>query len=324
MKKVALLMSAMFLFGCGAGGGTTTGSTAGNTAGDTTGGNNTAGPVASFTISLVDGSALPVVGKSVALSADDGATNARVVVRQFKSVDHPTYTWSDYIENPDPEGSPLPAPGATQIITHHYTFDETYRKIYDPIIDTTNSTITFATPVSVNNTDLYTFDVLTYTKGTGINPKNTILKFGSKSGIQVGVTSLSGTNGIVINDICIDMAKALNASDKDGSIQVVQPTIVKALDPFFVYVNAKSPVNGVFEITATTNGNPVVSTVMQPSAYYSAILTVPSTTSGNSLTYNMKFFISSSMLNPGEAYTNWVRPYNTLTSSFAPLASFTM
>jgi hypothetical protein len=314
MKKLLLLVSALFMFGCGLGGGSASVTPGTGTPGTGTPGTSVAPPagaLGSFSIKLIDGNATAAgVGKSVGLVSPN-ATNARIVVRQIGIVNYP----SKQFLNVDTEGTP--DVNGPFILVDHFTTAETYKKVYDPTI-AGDGTVTFSTPRSFDANDLYTIDVLTYTSGS----PNVMLKYGSLSNIQVGTTVVS----LVINDICSDLAKPFSDLTKVGRIQFVPPTqnLIKDLNAFVVSATVKSPIKQLFEVTATPNASGVSTGTV--TGTLAATLTVPLTNNPAdiSLRYALKFFISADMLNTGEAYTDWVINDSSMTSNFTPMVAATL
>lgn len=315
MKRFALLVAALFLFGCGGGGGTTAGGTASGTGGGASpSGGTISAQVVKFTIKLEDGTSK--TGKVVAASVLPTPDAARVVMRQYGEVVPPPVPVYNYDENGDPI---LPAIGFYQPPS---VFKEVYKRVVDTVINSDGS-ISFACPVG----DKYTIDVLTYTKDTTKTPNiNTMLKFGRIT--EFNVTPTTTSTGIIINDVMADATTAPTlGQSKSLYIQLpVSPSpnpnnvsAVKSEQTYTIKATTKMPLRYLYNARqdlarASSLSYDTFNLIGQSGSALSITAPTSSDPTKTTLYFSAKFFIDDSMLNAGESYLYWIRTYpNTAT-----------
>ena len=144
MKKiVTLLLSALFLYGCGSGGGSTSSSNPGST--------SVASSTVPFTLTIVDDSSSPAktTAKVTAGTTLPAATNVRVIIKQNLLV-------STGVPVLDEEGDP----------TGTYTYVDIPTVVYKDVQDLSSAT-TVQVQIPVGNN--YTAEVITYNAGASGN-----------------------------------------------------------------------------------------------------------------------------------------------------------
>lgn len=304
MKKVALLLSALFLFGCGAGGGT---STTGSTSGGTSGGSGSSSSSQSVTLKLVEGT------KAAALFAADQADTAtqansvRIVARNVQTVLVQDVTYDGATDSYVPSNPP----------TYHSETKEIFRQVSD-LNYTPGGSVTINLPVGYS----YEIDVLTNAlDGSG---NHTMLKYGTTGTTNLVAVAAGATTSA---SITLNPLSALYNFNVDPGVGFTLP-LSNAKYNLTVAPTAANTGNRPFSTNSikvlqdlvTTN---FISTTFSSSGKNGAIgsaivFTAPSTTvptvNGGStakLYFSGIFNIDSSMLDTGKNESNakWVRIY---------------
>lgn len=281
MKKAALFFSALFLFGCGAGGGTTTG----GGSGVNTGGNNAA-PLAGFTLKIVEPAA-----KMAALSTVDPGTTVpvantiRVIARQIGTVNVPVTVYDGATDSFIPVDPPqfITVPGA-----------EIYKKVIDV-------SYTPGTPVTVNLPvgDGYTIDVLTSVVDS--SGKHTMLKFGTLTPVNIGNTSNSATITIYAFSDPLHPLVDIQAS----------PDPITSEENYALTVSATKPLRSAYKVRQDLSNIAFANYSSKRSGTLGSVMvfTAPTSFVDGSLYFQGLFTIDDSMLTTGESAANWTRVY---------------
>jgi len=268
-KALALLLSGLFLYGCGMGGGGTTASSSGTTAGGSQSGPNAqSGPAQVFTLNLVDGA--KVAARTIA-GASQTATNVRVVIRQYAKVPTPV---PNFDENGDFDGT-------TTIVDIP---KEVYKDIQDVAYSTTGSVV-----VGIPAGTGYTIDVITsILEGSNYS----IIKYGQGTDIQVNA---GGSASITINDLNTILAFTFD-----------DPVVSKGkLD---VTLNNALPLEPRYRMVMHFGNISTVATQMTTKCTFTAP-TVYAADTNKTVELKGQFTLNKSFLKQGESQAKWTRTF---------------
>lgn len=273
MKKVlALLLSGLFLYGCGMGGSGTTASSGGTTSG---GGAQTAvGPAKSFTLKLVDGD--KVAAKTITNAGGNSlpdATDVRVVIRRFEqqAVLIPVYTY-------DEEGKRTQT-GTTSVIKSV----EVSKDIQDATL-TSSGIVTVQIPEASG----YTIDIITSVVDASGN--HSILKYGQKGDVSIDPNTQNVDITINTLNNIINMAVADTVLSK-GTFNVNLANVLP-LEPSY----KMKMVFGNSSTTISSGGN-------------TCTFTAPTSTSAGTVFMRGQFTLNSKFLKNAESQAKWARTF---------------
>jgi hypothetical protein len=281
MKKVALLLSVLFMFGCGSGGGTTTST---NTGGNPAGGNGTV-PLASFTLKLVESDSKTPAKTVVEGTSVPSANSIRVIARQFGTAQEEIFEYdaiNDSYTSYDPK--------------QYQTVQgvEIFKKVTDQVY-TTGSTVTVNLPAGTG----YTLDVITsnvYAPG-----KHMMLKYGSVTSVDIGGTSGSVSIPIFgFSDLTSPLVNFTATPDPITSENNynLNVTVAKLLNPNYKIRQDLS--NFAF----TNYSSKKLGNISVPTSFKA-----PTSFDDGSLYFRGLFTIDNAMLDAGESPLNWTRVY---------------
>lgn len=282
MKKTALCLSVLILFGCGTGGGTGSGNSVVNTSSN----NSTAGSLKSFTLKVIE-NASNTTAKSV---VDPGtgvpsANSIRIIARQIGTLTIPVTVYDGATDSNIPTNPPTftTVPGA-----------EIYKKVID-------LPYTPGNPVAVNlpvGND-YTIDVLTSVVDN--SGKHTILKYGTLTPVNIGDTSNSATVTIYAFSDPVHPLVDIQAS----------PDPITSEDNYKLTVAATKPLRSNYKIRQDLSNIAFANYSSKKSSTSGAPIsfTAPTSYVDGSLYFQGFFTIDDSMLTTGELPSNWTRVY---------------
>lgn len=197
MKKalvLVLLLSGLFLYGCGLGGGTNASSNDSTSSSNPggSGGGSQSGSNSVFTLNIVDDAAgVKAAARHTSPGSPPSATDVRVVIRSFGTV-----TTNQEVCQTDELGDPIPGTCTTVPVV-------TYTTIYNDIQDVpySGTTVSIGIPEGTG----YTLDVIT-SKLESSN--HSILKYGQATDVAVGPSNTSATITIKTINTILNMAVA--------------------------------------------------------------------------------------------------------------------
>lgn len=328
MKRVALLCSALALFGCGGGGS----SPGGGVSLDNTG---TTGPAAGLAVKLIDSGTSAKTGKLTVTGGTSTlptANKIRVVARIIKTT-YPIDTYYDTASDTevpainydglahftdsfginstvfpscgglspvvlDSSCNPTGAVVTASTATHHVSAGATdYKKVIDQ--DYTGGNLTVYLPVN----DGYTLDFITSAYDAATQ-KNSILKMGSVTGVNVTATGGSATVAMAGIDSMVTYSPVALSNTKPDLTQITSEekynltvTVSGPLKTSFtVGQSLSSALLPTASLTRGTSGSPVS-------------FTAPTSVAPGFLYFQGVFNLDESMLKTGESVTNWTRIY---------------
>jgi hypothetical protein len=268
MLVLLLLLSGLFLYGCGSGGSNNPIST--NPGGE-------AQPISanSFTLNLADG-VNSLVGFTIA-GITPAATNVRVVIRQFAPV-----TTINYVCQYDENDELIPNSCVNVNVT---TNTEVYRDIQDVPYPASGSSVQVGIPAGT-----YSLDVITSKLESG---NHSIVKYGQIPNLIVAPGGSATVNMKTVNDI-LQMTVADSVTSK-GTFNVTLNNVL----PFSPnYKMTMSFYDSILSSTSTSTVN---------SAASSCTFSAPASFATGSVSLQGQFTLNSSFLNRGESSTLWTR-----------------
>ena len=309
MKKalsIVLLLSGLFLYGCGSRGGTTA-SSGGNDSISIPGGGSQPqlGPAQVFTLNLVDADNVKAARATNFATVDPIPTDVRVVMRLFSMV---TITHTECSYTYDEEGDKTVIPGSC-----HDVGVPKYTEVYKDIQDVQYSG---SVAVSMPAADGYTIDVITSQQEGGAGPHN-ILKYGQGKNVNVGGSNpTSGT--ITINNVVTQ----LNMQVAD-SILSSTPTHTVSFD---VTVNNALPFAPAYSVDMTINGGNAVTAI---SSTNKCTFNAPISTAVATVGVRGTFTLNDVFLKQGDSKAEWIRIFpkfsgESVSSNLSPLIAVTV
>lgn len=280
MKKIfVLLLSGLFLYGCGSGGDTPTASNVSNT----NSGGSISTPVKNFTLTLVDSA--KVASKTVLPAAGSAPvpTDVRVVIRHY--VDVSSVVWGD-TGAVDPEGYEIDG----NITVHTYTLD--YHDIQDM---TYGNTITVGIPVGT-----FQIDVITSKKETN---NYSTLKHGYNG--TVIVTAAGGSATIPMSSIGAELNMSVaDTVTTNGAFNVA----INGYGPFAKSCTMTMNFNGSTWTDSThfTSFTPVTTTTTDTSISFKAPYSYDAS---KKVSLQGTFTLDPLFMKIGENSANWTRVF---------------
>jgi len=288
MKRVALLLSAMFMFGCGAGGETTTTSssnTGGSGADGSNTGNNTNAALGGFTLNLVESVSKTAARSTVVAGIPPVANSVRIIARRFgsRSVEIKVYDGAT-----DSEVSQDPPVFVTVDDV------EIYKKVMD-IPYTPGSPVTVNLPVA----DGYTIDILT--NRVDIAGKHVMLKYGAVT--PVNISDASSSASVTMHGF----------SDTTSPLVDIQaaPDPITSEENYLLTVSAAKPIKLNYKIRQDLSNIAFVNYSSKKFGNLGSPTSFKAPTSyvDGQLYFQGLFTIDSQMLSAGESDLNWTRVY---------------
>ncbi|GFO70569.1 hypothetical protein GMLC_41480 [Geomonas limicola] len=329
MKKVALLLSAMALFGCG-GGSSSSGGVNLEGGGSTT-------PAAGLSVKLVDASAPAKAYKMLGMTvgntgAQPSANKVRVVARIIKTT-YPIDTVYDsatdtevpainydgathFIDSTGLNSAPYPNCGGLSPVmlnnscaptgvpvtslsaTHHAAPGSTdYKKVIDQ--DYAGGTMTIYLPVN----DGYTLDFITSAYDS-VTQKNSLLTLGSITGVNV--TPTGGNATVTMNGF----ANLVSYNPVALTNTKTDLTQITSEEQYSLTVTANGQLKNSFTVGQSLTNTPIAAaSLVRANSGIPVSFTAPTSHVPGSLFFQGVFTLDDTMLKAGESATNWTRVY---------------